>query len=69
MRVFKFIYIGGVILTCILGFVFPNPHPHFWWQYVPVYDALFGFLGCLLIILLAKTLGHFWLQKKEDYYD
>ncbi|MGE5254828.1 MAG: hypothetical protein ACM3N7_12745 [Planctomycetaceae bacterium] len=69
MRVFKFVYLGGVILTCILGFVFPNPHPHFWWQYLPVFDAAFGFLGCLLIILLAKTLGHFWLQKKEDYYD
>jgi hypothetical protein len=69
MRVFKFVFFGGLILTCILGFVFPNPHPHFWWEYVPVYDALFGFLGCLLIILLAKTLGRFWLQKREDYYD
>jgi hypothetical protein len=69
MKTFKIIFISGIVLSCILGFVFPNPHPHFWWQYVPVYDAVFGFLGCLLIILLAKTLGHFWLQKKEDYYD
>jgi len=69
MKVFKYVYSGGVILTCILGFVFPNPHPHFWWQSVPVYDLVFGFLGCLLIILLSKTLAHFWLQKKEDYYD
>ncbi|MCX5916122.1 MAG: hypothetical protein NTX30_05460 [Deltaproteobacteria bacterium] len=69
MKTFKIIFISGIVLSCILGFLFPNPHPHFWWQYVPVYDAVFGFLGCLLIILLAKTLGHFWLQKKEDYYD
>ena len=69
MKTFKIIFISGIVLSCVLGFVFPNPHPHFWWQYVPVYDAVFGFLGCLLIILLAKTLGHFWLQKKEDYYD
>jgi hypothetical protein len=69
MKTFKIIFISGIVLSCILGFVFPNPHPHFWWQYVSVYDAVFGFLGCLLIILLAKTLGHFWLQKKEDYYD
>ena len=69
MRVFKFVFFGWVVLTCILGFVFPNAHPHFWWQNVPAFYALFGFLGCLLIILLAKALGHFWLQKKEDYYD
>jgi len=34
MRAFKVVFFGGVILTFILGFVFPNPHPHFWWQYV-----------------------------------
>lgn len=69
MKTFKIIFISGIILSCILGFVFPNPHPHFWWQNAPLFYVGFGFLGCLLIILLAKTLGHFWLQKKEDYYD
>jgi hypothetical protein len=69
MRVFKWAFFGAVILTGILGFVFPNPRPHFWWQEVPFFYVGFGFLGCLLIILLAKTLGHFWLQKKEGYYD
>jgi hypothetical protein len=69
MRVLKWGLFGAVVLTCILGFVFPHPNPHFWWQYIPVFDAFFGFLGCLLIILLAKTLGKFWLQKREDYDD
>jgi len=58
----------GIGFTCILGFIFPNKHPHFWWQKIPVYDAVFGFAGCIAIIVFAKWLGHQWLMKDEDYY-
>lgn len=60
---------SGIIATCLLGLVFPNKHPHFWWQKIPVYDALFGFIGCIAIILFSKWLGHAWLMKDEDFYD
>ena len=59
----------GIAAVCFLGFIFPYPHPHFWWQKIPVFDAVFGFIGCIVIILFAKNLGHFWLTKDEDYYD
>jgi hypothetical protein len=59
----------GIVLVCLFGFIFPNRHPHFWWQKIPVFDAVFGFAGCIVIILFAKTLGHFWLTRNEDYYD
>ena len=41
----------SIAATCILGFLFPNEHPHFWWQKIPVFDAVFGFVGCVVIIL------------------
>ncbi|MBW1696788.1 MAG: hypothetical protein JRH18_16940 [Deltaproteobacteria bacterium] len=63
----RFLYTVAV-LTCVLGFVFPNKHPHFPWQKVPVYDAVFGFLGSVLIIVFAKWLGHRWIMRDEDYY-
>ena len=69
MKIFKWIFIGSIALTGILGFVFPNPQPHFWWHYIPVFDAGFGLIGCILIIFVSKALGHYWVQKKEDYYD
>ncbi len=69
MKIFKWIFIGSIALTCILGFLFPNPQPHFWWHYIPVFDAGFGLIGCILIIFVSKALGHYWVQKKEDYYD
>ena len=69
MRTFKLIFFGVSALCCFLGFFFPNPQPHFWWHYIPLFDAAFGFIGCVVIILASKALGHFWVQKKEDYYD
>ena len=63
------VMIVGIMLTCILGFLFPNKHPHFWWQKIPVYDALFGFAGCIMIIFFSKWIGHRWIMKDKDYYD
>lgn len=40
-----------------------------WWQQVPAFFAIFGFVGCVLITVVAKALGVWWLQRKEDYYD
>lgn len=58
------------ILTVFgLGFLYPNHHPHFWWQKLPVFDVFFGFIGAVLIIVVAKWLGHNWLLKDEKYYE
>lgn len=43
-------------------------HEELWYQ-VPGFFALLGFLGCLLLIVVAKTLGHELLHRREDYYD
>ena len=40
-----------------------------WWNWIPAFFALFGFFGCLLIIVFAKWLGKRFLRKREDYYD
>jgi hypothetical protein len=42
---------------------------HFWWSRFYGFFALFGFLGCLAIILFSKVLGGLWLQRTEDYYE
>lgn len=66
---FRLILVACIIITSILGFIFPNPHPHFWWQRIPIFNAVFGFLGCFIIILASKWLGRKWLIRDEDYYD
>ncbi len=39
-----------------------------WWYAVPGFFALMGLLGCMAIVVISKLLGHYWLQKREDYY-
>ncbi len=58
-----------IVISSLLGFIFPNPHPHFWWQKIPIFDTVFGFLGCIIIVLFSKWIGHIWLMKSERYYD
>ncbi len=35
---------------------------------VPVFWTLFGFLGCVFIVVVSKSYGHFGVSVKEDYY-
>jgi hypothetical protein len=63
--------IYAVILAAVLllGFVVHPERTDHLWEHIPIWEAAFGFLGCLLIIFVSKALGHLFIQKKEDYYD
>ena len=43
-------------------------HYHFDFQYLPQFFALFGLIGCMLLILIAKAIGWF-IVVDEDYYE
>lgn len=56
-------------ITIVLEIVYRHyGHPHFWWQATPTFDLLYGFAGCVVIVLASKWLGHAWLQRPETYY-
>ncbi len=69
IKMVKSALIISIGISVIIGLFFRPEHPHFWWEKIPAFDAIFGFLGCVLIILGSKALGHHWLQKGEDYYN
>ena len=31
--------------------------------------AAYGLIGCIIMIIVCKGVGHAWLMKKENYYD
>ncbi len=31
--------------------------------------SVYGFIGCIIMIIVCKGVGHAWLMKKENYYD
>ena len=70
----KYIWLILALMAAIaiaLGFIFPSDGhgPEFWFSHIYIFFALLGFIGCLAIIYIAKWLGRYWLQRKEDYYD
>jgi hypothetical protein len=70
-HLFLMLYAGLFIsiLAGILVHIILHPHVHFWWEEIPVFSAIYGFIGCIIIIIASKALGHHWLQREEDYYE
>jgi len=62
------LYITLAIIV-IADFFVHREHANFFWDKIPGWSALFGFLSCVFFIVVAKFIGHLWLMKKEDYYD
>jgi hypothetical protein len=38
-------------------------------EHWPAFWAVFGFVGCVIIILVSKWYGHLGIMTREDYYD
>jgi len=36
------------------------------WHAVPGFDLVYGFAGCVAIVVVSKALGKAWLQRDED---
>ncbi len=57
-----------VVLDAIPGVVHKE-HAHTAVERLPGFWAVFGFLGCVVLILASKAFGHAGIMKREDYYD
>lgn len=63
------------ILCGILGLLMgldwfaPRHHAHFFWDSIPGFSAVFGFIACAILVFFSKGIGHAFLMKREDYYD
>lgn len=65
----KMLYISLVIIV-ISDFFAPRPHAHYLWDKIPGWGAVYGFVSCVLIIIVSKFIGHQGgVMKNEDYYD
>lgn len=61
----------GICLVAVVlsDFLIPREHVTFFWDGVPGFSAIYGFMACVLIIVVSKFIGKRWLMKPEDYYD
>jgi hypothetical protein len=58
----------AVLALSVAAELFIQTHPHFAVERLFAFNALYGFLACAALILLAKGIG-LLVKRKEDYYD
>ena len=68
-RTFKRIAYAVLALTVAIDFLLPRHHAYFFWDDIPGFSAVYGFISCVLIVVVSKALGHYWLERSEDYYN
>jgi len=63
-------YFVALFMSLILGLIWLYTHTfhyHFPFQYIPEFFAIFGFFGCIVLILIVKGIG-LLIVVDEDYY-
>ena len=58
-----------LVLLIAVDFIIPRHEIHFFGDKIPGFWSLFGFIACVLIIIVSKWIGHMGLMKDENYYD
>ena len=63
--------LNGFYLCCILlviaDFII-HRHTSMDWEKIPAFYAIFGFIACVLLVVIAKKMRSI-IMRKEDYYD
>ena len=67
VKLFLKIFFSSLVVLLILDF-FISKHPYFYWEDAPDFFAAYGFISCVLLVLVAKVLRLF-IKRDEDYYD
>ena len=66
----RWLFSVALILTVAADFLVTREHGEFFWETLPGWGAFYGFISCVLIIVVSKFLGHQCrLMRGEDYYD
>lgn len=58
----------AVLALSVAAQWFVEAQPHFAIEGLFAFNALYGFLACAVLILVAKAIGVF-LKRSDDYYD
>lgn len=62
------IFFGVCGFLFLFDFIFPK-HNHFAWEEWPGFYAIFGFIACVILVLIAKYVLRPLVKREENYYD
>ncbi|QQX81282.1 hypothetical protein JK628_05275 [Shewanella sp. KX20019] len=61
------IFYACCVLVVVLDFVI-NRHVYHSWENLPAFYPIYGFIGCVVLVVIARWMRTF-LMRSEDYYD
>jgi len=68
-KIMKRIAYAVLILILVIDFFIPRHEIHFFGDGIPGFWSLFGFVACILIILISKWIGRLGIMQDENYYN
>ena len=68
-KTMKRISYAALILIILIDFFIPRHEIHFFGDRIPGFWSLFGFVACILIILISKWIGRLGIVQDENYYN
>jgi len=64
-----FVLLALLVLLDAFPALVSKEHAHTQVEQIPGFWAVFGFVGCAILIILSKWFGHAGIMNREDYYD
>ena len=68
-KTMKRISYAALILIILIDLFIPRHEIHFFGDGIPGFWSLFGFVACIMIILISKWIGHLGIMQDENYYN
>lgn len=70
MKTWHWIALGVLtLISLILEFVFLADYDSHWWNAIPGFYIIWGFLCCVVVIYVSRVLGKLFIFRNEEYYD
>ncbi len=73
IKLLKRVFVAGVVLVALLEVLVVNVlhlgHGYFWFDGLPAFGSLFGFISSVIIIIAAKYILYPLISRKEEHYD
>ena len=67
--VIRLSYVGLALVVALDVLFVSKEHAHTAVEHIPGFWAVFGFIACVVIIIVSKWFGHRGIMTREDYYD
>jgi UPF0716 family protein affecting phage T7 exclusion len=58
----------SILIILLISDLFIHRHSYFEIDGLFAFPSIFGFLSCILLVVISKIIGIF-LKRSEDYYD